>query len=166
MKKHLILFLTLLSPLLAHAQMDTGQSRSTLEDIQGFYVKVDVEGSVGLVSDEKLNVSAMNQRVKQRLRDAGLNVLEPTEVVDQPREPYLYLHVNMMELEQGLVPFAINMQFFQRVELPRKKRESLIACTWDTGLVGLVSYDNLDVIAESAVGSIDLFIDDFRQVNP
>ena len=166
MKSYLFLIIMALMPFAAHAQMQTGQSRQSLEGIQGFYVQIDVEGSVGLVSDEKLNVTAMNQRVKQRLRDAGLNVLEPTEVVDQPQEPYLYLHVNMMEMERGLVPFAINMQFFQRVELPRKKRESLIACTWDTGLVGLVSLDNLDMIAESAVGSVDLFIDDFQQTNP
>ncbi len=162
----LIMF-ALLLPTIANAQMETGQSRQSLNDIRGFFVKVDVEGSVGLTSDEKLNISAINSRVKTKLRNAGLNVLEPTEVIDQPMEPYLYLHVNMLEMEQGLVPFAVTTQFFQRVELPRSKRgASLVACTWDDGLVGLVSYDNLDMIADSAVESVGLFIDDFQQVNP
>ncbi len=162
-----IISLLLLTPSITFAQMETGQSRQSLGDIRGFYVQVDVEGSVGLTSDEKLNISAINQRVKQKLRSAGLNVLEPVEINSEPTEPYLYLHLNMMEMEQGLVPFAVNTQFFQRVELPRDKRgQSLIACTWDSGLIGLVSYDNLDMIADSAVESVGEFIDDFRLVNP
>ena len=164
--KHLLILFCLCLPNLVFAQMETGQARQSLIDLKGFYVQVDVEGSVGLTSDEKLNASAVNQRVKQRLRSAGLNVLEMTEVIDEPLEPYLYIHVNMLEMERGLVPFAVNMQFFQRVELPRNERQSLIACTWDSGLVGLVSLDNLDMIADSAVESLTVFIDDFQQVNP
>ena len=151
----------------AHAQPETGESRESLGGIAGFYVQVVVEGSVGLTSDEKLKVSAINQGVKRRLRDAGLNVIEPTEGIDQPTEPYLYLHLNMIEMEQGLVPFAVNMQFFQRVEIARSRRsQSMVACTWDTGFVGLVSYDNLDMIADAAIESVDEFIGDFRIVNP
>jgi hypothetical protein len=146
--------------------METGESRLTLEDIRGFYLRVDVEGSLGLTQDEALNVRAINQRVKTKLREVGLHVLEETEVIDEAAEPYLYLHVNMLEMDRGLVPFAVTTQFFQRVELPRSPRQSLIACTWDTGLVGLVSYDNLDLIADSAVESINNFITDFQVVNP
>lgn len=164
--KSLLLLLLCCMPNLVLAQMETEQARQSLIDLKGFYVQVDVEGSVGLTSDEKLNASAINQRIKQKLRGAGLNVLELTEVLDEPLEPYLYVHVNMLEMERGLVPFAVNTQFFQRVELPRKKRQSLISCTWDSGLVGLVSLDNLDMIADSAVESLQVFIDDFQQVNP
>ena len=148
------------------AQMNTGESRQALQQIQGFFLHVDVEGSVGLTQDDALNVTAIKRRVTTRLRDAGLNVLETIESIDQAMEPYLYVHVNMMEMERGLVPFAVNTQFYQRVELPRQPRQSLIACTWDTGLVGLVSYDNLDMIADSAVESVTNFIADFRDVNP
>ena len=163
----LLLIAFLFMPSTAYAQMETKQSTQSLGRIQGFYVRVEIEGSVGLTSDEKLNVKAINQRVKRRLRDAGLNVIEPTEGFDQPMEPYLYVHINMMELEQGLVPFANNLQFFQRVEIPgRRRKQSLIAATWDTGVVGLVSYDNLDMIADSAIESVNEFITDFQQVNP
>ena len=165
--KTTILLLLAFIPGIAFAQLDTEQSRQSLVDIRGFYVTVDVEGSVGLTSDEALNVSTINRRVKSRLREAGLNVLEGTEVIDQPREPYLYLHINMLEMDRGLVPFATSIQFFQRVELPGKRRnKSLVACTWDTGVVGLVSLDNLDMIPESAIQSVNLFIDDFARVNP
>ena len=150
---------------LAFGQMETEQSRKTLRGIKGFYLNVDVEGSVGLTQDAALNVRAIRGRVAAALRDAGLNVLEPTEMVDQSNSPYLYVHVNMLDMEQGLVPFAVNTQFFQPVQIKRQ-RFSTTACTWDTGLVGLVSYDNLDMIADAAVGSVTNFIDDFQVSNP
>lgn len=150
----------------AHAQLQTEASRQALQQIKGFYLHVDVEGSLGLTQDDALNVRTIKSRVTQRLRDAGLNVLELVEGIEQQNEPYLYVHVNMLEVERGLVPFAVNTQFYQRVELPRQPRQSLVACTWDTGLVGLVSYDNLDLIADSAVESVTNFITDFQQVNP
>ncbi len=167
MKSVLVLLIACCLPVSAWAQLGTETSRKSLKDIRGFYVQVDIEGSVGLTSDEKLNASAINQRVKQQLRSAGLQVIEPTEVLDQPIEPYLYLHINMIEMEKGLVPFSTNLQFYQRATLERnkKKKNSMVVCTWDTGAVGLVSYDNLDLIAESAIASVDEFIDDFSQAN-
>ena len=166
--RHLLtlLLLALLPTVAANAQIDTEASRQALQQIRGFYLHVDVEGSLGLTQDDALNVRTIRSRVKQRLEDAGLNVLENLEGIDQANEPYLYVHVNMLEVERGLVPFAVNTQFYQRVELPRRPRQSLVAATWDTGLVGLVSYDNLDLIADSAVGSVTNFISDYQQVNP
>ena len=149
----------------AYAQMETEASRKSLRGVKGFYLHVDVEGSLGLTQDEALNVRAIRNRVATELRTAGLNVLETTEVLDQSSSPYLYVHVNMMDMEGGLVPFAVNTQFFQQVEIKRQ-RASTIACTWDTGLVGLVSYDNLDMIADAAVGSVTNFIDDYHVSNP
>lgn len=161
-----ILCLALLAmPTVALAQMETEQSRRSLRGIKGFYLHVDVEGSVGLTQDDALNVRAIKGRVSTALRDAGLNVLEPTEVIDQSSSPYLYVHVNMMDMDQGLVPFAINTQFYQQVQIKRQ-RSSMVACTWDTGLVGLVSYDNLDMIADAAVSSVTNFIDDYHVSNP
>ena len=165
--RHSLLFLLMFLPVLQGvAQPGTEASRQALQGIRGFYLHVDVEGSLGLTQDEALNVRTIKRRVTQRLRDAGLNVLETVENMEQDTEPYLYVHVNMLEMERGLVPFAVNTQFYQRVELPRRPRQSLVACTWDTGLVGLVSYDNLDLIADSAVESVVNFIADYRQVNP
>ena len=160
-----LLLLLSLPSFQAYAQMETEQSRKSLRGIKGFYLHVDVEGSLGLTQDDALNVRAITGRVSTALRDAGLNVLEPSEVVDQSNSPYLYVHVNMMDMDQGLVPFAINTQFFQPVEIKRQ-RFSTTACTWDTGLVGLVSYDNLDMIADAAVGSVTNFIDDYHVSNP
>jgi len=160
-----LLLLVSLPVFQVYAQMETEQSRKSLRGIKGFYLHVDVEGSLGLTQDDALNVRAITGRVSTALRDAGLNVLQPSEVVDQSSSPYLYVHVNMMDMDQGLVPFAINTQFFQPVEIKRQ-RFSTTACTWDTGLVGLVSYDNLDMIADAAVGSVTNFIDDYHVSNP
>ena len=164
-KASLVLSLFVLPVSQAFGQMETEQSRRSLRGVKGFYLQVDVEGSLGLTQDEALNVRAIRSRVATELRSAGLNVLETTEVLDQSNSPYLYVHVNMLDVEGGLVPFAVSTQFYQQVEIKRQ-RASAMACTWDTGLVGLVSYDNLDMIADAAVGSVTNFVDDYHVSNP
>lgn len=166
--KYLILTALCLAwlPMPALAQMQTDQSRQALQDIKGFYVRVEVEGSVGLTSEDAVDVRTINRRVKTNLREAGLNVLEASEVTDRVEEPYLYIHLNMMETDNGQIPFAVKTQFFQRVELPRTRQRSLIACTWDDGLVGLSYYNDLNFIADAAVKSVANFILDYHAANP
>lgn len=153
-------------PTLAFGQMQTAESRQALEGLRGFYLRVEVEGSVALTNEDAVDVRTINQRTKTMLREAGLNVLEASEVTDRVEEPYLYIHLNMMETDTGQIPFAVKTQFFQRVELPRTGQRSLIACTWDDGLVGLAYFNDLNFIADAAVESVTNFISDYHAVNP
>lgn len=146
--------------------MQTAESRQALEGVHGFYLRVEVEGSVALTNEDVVDVRTINRRVKTDLREAGLNVLEGSEVMDRIEEPYLYIHLNMMETDNGQIPFAVKTQFFQRVELPRTGQRSLIACTWDDGLVGLSYFNDLNFIADAAVKSVANFISDYQAVNP
>ena len=149
----------------AAAQPAVEVARESLQQIKGFYLTVDVEGSRGLTEEDVLDVVTIRRNVATRLAEAGLHVIEATEVVDVARVPNLYIHINMLDAGQGIVPFAINTQFYQEVRLA-EQRLPTIASTWDTGLVGVVSYDTLELIGESAVTSVTNFIDDFRSANP
>jgi hypothetical protein len=161
----LLLFALLFAAHPLSAQPDTELFRQSLQRIEAFYLTVDLEGSRALTEHDALDVSAIRQNVASRLAEAGLRIIEPTEGIDTQRVPNLYIHVNLLDAGQGLVPFAVNTQFFQEALLP-ESRIPTIACTWDTGLVGLVSYDTLSLIGETAVSSVTNFIDDYRAVNP
>jgi hypothetical protein len=70
-----------------------------------------------------------------------------------------------MDAGRGLYPFAIETRFYQPVTLPHRRNAETQASTWDTGVVGLVSLDQLSTIAESAVDLLATFIEEYRQVN-
>ena len=160
----LLLILTLHPPGMANAQQGIEQSRQTLQQIKGFYLTVDVEGTRGLTEEAILDVVTIRRNVAAKLAEAGLNVIEATEVVDAQRVPNLYVHINMIDAGRGIVPFAVNTQFLQEVRLAHQNITT-VASTWDTGLVGVVSYDTLELIGETAVSSVTNFIDDYHAVN-
>ena len=70
----------------------------------------------------------------------------------------------MMDAGRGLVPFAVNAQFYQTVVLPNQRMRTL-ASTWDYGLVGIASEDQLAIIAEAALNAVDPFIEDYAVAN-
>ena len=147
------------------AQPDIAYGQTSLGKIKGFYLRVDVEGSLGLTNDPQLNARAIRSRLQAALTSAGLNVLQQTEVMDDNQEPYLYVHVNMLDLGDGNVPFSISTQFYQKVNLTHQ-RGTIVAATWDTGLVGITNYNELDLIAETAESSLVNFISDYHTANP
>ncbi|MEZ4703163.1 MAG: hypothetical protein R2834_22740 [Rhodothermales bacterium] len=160
----LIALLLLITAQCAQAQPAVERARQTLQDIQGFYLTVDVEGTRGLTQEPLLDVATIRRRVAERLTAAGLHIIEATEMVEGERVPNLYVHINMLDAGEGIVPFAVNTQFFQQVQLA-EQRIAAVASTWDTGLVGVVSYDTLELIGDTAVTSVTNFIDDYIAVN-
>ena len=75
------------------------------------------------------------------------------------------MHVNAMELENGLIPFSIELRLYQPVKLVLHDELQTSASTWETGMVGIVSFDRLDVINRAASGLIDDFIEDYKRSN-
>jgi hypothetical protein len=75
------------------------------------------------------------------------------------------MHINTMDAGQGLVPFSVSLDFYQPAELTLNRNLQTSVSTWQTGLVGIVSYDRMNVIGESAVNLLDDFIKDYNQVN-
>jgi hypothetical protein len=157
--KYLLLAVLLMLPgLPAFAQGDLQAERASLRGITSFYVDVTVEGPKQLVASESLVAATLIQRVEKHLAGAGLPVRPRVE------GPHLHLHVNMMEVEGGLLPFSLNAHFYQPVRLERN-REIIAAATWDEGVVGLVSQDRIPLILESLNSLVDQFASDFGTAN-
>lgn len=146
----------------AYAQTELERARSSLGGIDRFGVAVDIESSQALSTTGALDVVALQNRLTARLRETGL---DPLATYDGLESPYLYLHINAMESGPGLVPFSIELDFFQPVYLDRDRTVSTAAATWEDSLVGLVSQDRLDLIPEAALELVEQFIEDFKRIN-
>jgi hypothetical protein len=75
------------------------------------------------------------------------------------------MHINTMEMENGLIPFSIRLRLYQPVKLMLNRDLQTTASTWEDGMVGLVSYDQIVVIKHAASNMIQNFIDDYHQAN-
>ena len=148
------------------AQSEIEMDRGSLRNLQPLYVSVFVEGTADLTSQPGLDVTDLHAAVDSMLAASGIpvNRTEPAHVLE--REPYLSVHVNAMDMGNGLTPFAIEVDLIQGVVVANVPNELIHAATWDTGLVGLVSQDKLDTIRWAVVELVEEFVEDYYSVNP
>lgn len=160
----LVLFLWL-SPILAWAQNEVARERSSLQGIQSMGLSVNYEANAPLTEKAEINVPSLQEKGRQALQTGGIRVVPDEEVRKSDQIPLLYLHINAMDAGQGLVPFAINLYFYQPVKLALNQDIQTTASTWESGTVGIVSYDQLQLIDQAAEDLLEEFIHDYNDIN-
>ncbi len=137
-------------------------SENTMKGLRRFYVSVNLEWNKSLSDHADMTRVDVQKEVEKKLSDAGINIIRQTNAADVP---YLYLHVNMMDAGQGLVPFSIRIALYQPVRLTLNRNRPAMAVTWSAGNVGIVSYDKMDVIRQSAMQQVAKFLAIYQEVN-
>lgn len=137
-------------------------SQNTMKGLRRFYVSVNLEWNQDLAKHADMTQVDMQKKIEQKLSDAGIDIIKHTTAADVP---YLYVHVNMMDAGRGLVPFAINIALYQPVKLTLNRDRPAMAITWNAGNVGIVSYDKMDVIRDSAMQQVEKFLSIYQSVN-
>ncbi len=169
MKHKKLLFLTLLCismlPFSVNAQNEIEREQISLEGLQEFGFTANIEGSRTITEDETLTPSAIRQGVINQLVEANLRYVSDEEVQSSADIPFLYMHINAMEMENGLIPFSIELRLYQPVKLMLNRDMETSASTWENGMVGLVSHDRLPVINQAAQNLVTTFIDDYHKSN-
>lgn len=169
MKSVQLLFYILLTfallPAAVNGQNEIERERMSLEGLQEFGFTANIEGSRTIADSEELTPSAIRQGAINQLVEADLRFVSDEEVQSSADIPFLYMHINAMEMENGLVPFAIELRLYQPVKLVLNRDLQTSASTWEHGMVGLVSHDRLPVIGEAAQNVVATFIDDYRKSN-
>ncbi|MDX1640238.1 MAG: hypothetical protein R3220_00980 [Balneolaceae bacterium] len=158
-------FIFSLSPVSLHAQNEIGRARISLQGLQEFGFTANIEGSRTVTDSDSLTPSVIRQEAINQLIEAGLRFVSDEEVESSADIPFLYMHINTMQLDNGIVPFSIQLQLFQPVKLTLNRDLQTSASTWDSGMVGIVSLDQLPVINQAASNLIAEFIDDYRAAN-
>jgi len=164
--KLLFLIVFCLSPVLLYAQNEIDRERVSLEGLQEFGFTANIEGSRTIADDQNLTPTVIRDEAVRQLIEADVRFVDDEEVRSSADIPFLHMHINAMEMENGLIPFSIRLRLYQPVKLSLNRDLQTTASTWEDGMVGLVSYDQISVIGEAASGMIENFIDDYRKANP
>jgi hypothetical protein len=152
-------------PIIVFPQNEMERERISLQGLQQFGFTANVEGSMNIADSEQLTPSVIRQQAVNQLLEADLQYVADEEVQSSADIPFLYMHINTMELENGLIPFSIELRLYQPVKLVLNRDLETSASTWETGMVGIVSYDQLASINRAAENLISDFIQDYRMVN-
>lgn len=160
-----LLLLIIFLPHSLFAQNEIGRARISLQGLQEFGFTANIEGARQVVDHDSLTPSVIHQRAVNQIVEAGLRFVSDEEVESSADIPFLYMHINTMQLDNGLVPFSISLQLYQPVKLSLNRDLQTSASTWDTGMVGIVSQDQLSVINQAAENMMAEFIDDYQRAN-
>lgn len=161
----LLLLFVCLIPVSLSAQNEIGRARISLQGLQEFGFTANIEGSRTVTEGDSLTPSIIRQKAINQIVDAGLKFVSDEEVESSAKIPFLYMHINTMQLGNGLVPFSIQLQLFQPVKLSLNRDLQTSASTWETGMVGIVSLDQLPVINQAAENLVEEFIEDYHRAN-
>lgn len=161
----LLVLMLWLVPVLVFAQNEVARERSSLKGIQSMGLSVNYEANAPLTEKTKINVPSLQKKGKRALQEGGIRVVPEEEVRQSDEIPLLYLHINAMDAGEGLVPFAVNLYFYQPVKLVLNQDMQTTANTWESGTVGIVSYDQLQLIDQAAEDLLQEFIHDYNEIN-
>lgn len=147
------------------AQNEVERERLSLQGLQQFGFTATIEGSRIIADSESLTPTVIRQDAINRIVENGLQFVSDEEVRSSTEIPFLYMHINAMEMENGLIPFSIQLKLYQPVKLVLNRDMQTSAVTWEHGMVGLVSYDRLSTIQYAAQELIMTFIEDYQTQN-
>lgn len=160
----LLIFLSWI-PLLSFAQNEIGRERISLQGLQEFGFTANIEGSREVADHESLTPSRIREQAVKQLVQNDLRYVSDEEVESSADLPFLYMHINTLQLDNGLIPFSIELRLYQPVKLTLNRDLQTSASTWETGMVGIVSSDRISLINQAAEGVILEFIEDYNRVN-
>ena len=147
------------------AQNEVGRERNSLRGIQAMGFTVNVESNTSIADYSEINVDSLIQMGQRTLKESGISLIPDRKVQSSDEIPFLYLHINSMDAGQGLVPFSLTLYFYQPVKLMLNRDIQTSSITWESGSVGIVSYDQMGMIPDAAQNLIEEFITDFKQIN-
>lgn len=126
---------------------------------------VNYEANVSLTQKGEIEITSLQQMGEQALKKGDITLIPTRELKQSDQNPLLYMHINAMDAGRGLVPFAINLYFYQPIKLTLNRDLQTTASTWESGTLGIASYDQLQLIREAARGLLDEFITDYNDIN-
>jgi hypothetical protein len=159
----LLLFIVFLSSSL-FAQNEVETERHSLIGIKKFGISVEIEKPIGL-KESTLNPAQIQKKINESFETLPVTLLSFNELKQSFYNPFFYVHVNIMQAEDGIYPFSIEMRFYQPIKLSLKNDVESMASTWHSGYVGMVSFDRVNEIAEVVVEATKEFKEEFERLN-
>jgi hypothetical protein len=163
--KLFVVVILCLAPSLLLAQNEVIREMNSLRGIQSMGFTVNLETNISLTEMGEIKVTSLQEMSENTLNEGGITLIPDEEIKRSDEIPFLYMHINTMDAGNGLVPFAITLYFYQPVKLSLNRDMQTTAATWESGTLGIVSYDRMGLISDAARGLLEEFISDFNDIN-
>lgn len=144
-------------------QRFTADQKQSLLGITAFLLVVEFEESS--LEIDGLDRSALEIEIAQRLRRAGIRLMNEVEWSRQPGVPFLYVYLNTVRSELGFYSYRAEVRFKQEVSPVRNSSISSIATTWETGSLGFIGVNRVETLKPEVLSLVDEFLVDYRQIN-
>jgi len=149
----------------ASAQTEVDKELSSLTGINRFYAVVNIEAGRSIAESSELDIGEIQQRVQKKLSNEGINIISNTKSNRRQQYPYLHIHINAMVNPTGYIPFSVQANFYQPVSLELNNGKRMMASTWESGSVAIISPDRFDLFETSVMEAVSDFISDYKRVN-
>lgn len=137
--------------------------RDTLRSLPG--VEVAIEELPPELAQRGLTHASIRTAVEARLRAAGIEIYPTQQQNPSPAKPYLYVHVNALEIPPGAT-YAVTIQVHlrQTLQSPATKSNVVNAMTWEVHNLLVVPAAELGAVRQEIESYVDRFIEDWRAV--
>ena len=160
-----LLIFSLVMPVRLIAQNEIERTQISLQGLQEMGFTANVEGSDYAVNQEALSPGSFREKAIHIFEETGIRFVSDREVESSADIPFLHMHINTLELENGLIPFSIELNLYQPVKLILNRDLQTSASTWNSGVVGIVSRDQVSLIRKAAENLLDEFTVDYEAAN-
>lgn len=144
-------------------QRFTADQKQSLLGINAFLLIVEFEESS--VEIDGLNRAELEIEIAQRLRRAGIRLMNEVEWSRVPGVPFLYVYLNTVRSELGFYSYRAEVRFKQEVSPVRNNSITSIATTWETGSLGFIGVNRVEALKPEVLALVDQFLMDYRQIN-
>ena len=152
-----------LTPTETAAQQFVSNGRDTLRGLIG--VEVLVEPLQPEVERNGLTAASIRSDVEQQLRAGGITIY-PSQVANtSPAKPYLYVHLNAVALQTGMLAIGVQLQLRQTLRSPVTGSNVVNAMTWDQENVVAVEGTSLDAVRMELRDYVGTFVRDWVAVH-
>ena len=147
----------------ASAQMFVPTGRDTLRGLPG--VEVLVESLPPELERVGLTTVGLRTELEQRLKAGGVLVFANQKENPSPAKPYLYVHLNPIELPGQLQAVAVQVHVRQTLQSLVTNSQIVNAMTWDVHTVIAMRPSEVSVLKETVLEMVDRFVADWRSVH-
>ncbi len=145
------------------AQTFTADQKQTLRGLERMLLVV--EFAQDAVVTDGLDKSSLELEVAERLRRAGIRLMNEAQWSREPGVPYLMVYLNTVKSDLGFYSFRAEVKLNQEVIPYRNRVQSTMAATWEQGSLGLIGANRISAVRDDLLALVDQFIQDYQAVN-
>ncbi|MCE5314247.1 MAG: hypothetical protein ABFD49_11295 [Armatimonadota bacterium] len=134
----------------------------SLRGLSGVYVVVQTL-SPEIVTDG-LTVEALKSTINKRLSAAGIKLLAKGDTLSS-RDGILLVALSSVKSKTGVHACSIDVELIQVTTLARTPDKPSPATTWASGIVAVVSPENVSHLSDTVCEAVDDFVKDYNSAN-